>query len=61
MGSEAAGLLAGEPDARRRILAEELLAWFMENHAVEVVDAVSASLGRRVCVDGTCIGGAGWR
>lgn len=39
----------------RRIAAEELLAWFLENHAIEVVDAVSSSLGRHVCVDGTCL------
>lgn len=35
---------------------EELIAWFMESHAIEVVDAVSSSLGRRVCVDGLCMG-----
>lgn len=54
-------LLAGEPDARKRILAEELLAWFLETHAVEVVDAVSSHLGRGVCVEGICAEGARWR
>lgn len=54
-------LLAGEPDIRKRILAEELLAWFLETHAVEVVDAVSAHLGRGVCIDGICAEGARWR
>lgn len=54
-------LLAGEPDDSRRILAEELLAWFLETHAVEVVDAVSSHLGRGVCVNGICAEGATWR
>lgn len=40
----------------QQVLAEETLAWFLERHAIEVIDAVSASLGRMVCVDGTCIG-----
>ena len=38
-----------------RIATEELLAWFLETHGLEVVDAVSASLGRGVCVDGICL------
>lgn len=38
------------------VLTEELLAWFLETHAIEVIDAVSTSLGRPVCVDGTCLG-----
>lgn len=49
-------LLSQLPEKRQQILAEETLAWFLEHHAIEVIDAVSASLGRRVCVDGTCIG-----
>ena len=60
-GSPAADILQGVPDDLQRILAEELLAWFMETHAVEVIDATSSLLGRRVCVDGLCIGGSGWR
>lgn len=39
------------------ILIEELLAWFLETHAIEAIDAASMSLGRPVCVRGTCIGG----
>lgn len=49
-------LLSQLPEERQQVLAEETLAWFLERHAIEVIDAVSASLGRRVCVDGTCIG-----
>ena len=49
-------LLSAATDDRQQVLAEELLAWFLENHAVQVVDAVSRSLGRPVCVNGTCIG-----
>lgn len=41
----------------RGVYAEELLAWFLETHAIEVIDAVSMSLGRPVCVDGRCLGG----
>lgn len=44
-------------DERQQVMAEEMLAWFLENHAIEVIDAVSASLGRPVCVRGTCVGG----
>lgn len=54
-------LLAGEPDDPKRILAEELLAWFLETHAVEVIDAVSSHLGRGVCVNGICVGRNQWR
>lgn len=54
-------LLSEERDVRKRILAEELLAWFLETHAVEVVDAVSSYLGRGVCVNGICAKGATWR
>lgn len=49
-------LLEQLPDDRQQILAEELLAWFMEHNGIEVIDAVSSSLGRKVCVDGTCLG-----
>lgn len=54
-------LLSQLPDERQQIMAEELLAWFLEHHAIEVIDAVSRSLGRPVCVDGTCLGGSQWR
>ena len=54
-------LLPAATDDREQIFAEELLAWFLESHAIEAVDAVNRSLGRPVCVDGTCIGGARWR
>jgi hypothetical protein len=54
-------LLSRLPDERQQVLAEELLAWFLETHAIEVIDAVSSSLGRPVCVAGTCIGGSQWR
>lgn len=50
-------LLSQLPDERQQVLAEELLAWFLETHAIEVIDAVSFSLGRPVCVAGTCLGG----
>lgn len=42
-------------EGRRQVLTEEMLAWFLEHHAIEVIDAVSQSLGRRVCVDGRCL------
>lgn len=50
-------LLSAVSDRDRRILFEETLAWFLETHAIEAIDAASRSLGRPVCVDGTCIGG----
>ena len=50
-------LLRRLTDDRQQVVAEEILAWFLERHAIEVVDAVSRSLGRPVCVDGTCLGG----
>ena len=46
-------------EGRRQVIAEEFLAWLLEHHAIEVVDAVSRSLGRRVCVNGTCLEGEG--
>lgn len=49
-------LLEQLPDDRQQVFAEELLAWFLEHHAIEVIDAVSASLGRRICVDNMCLG-----
>lgn len=50
-------LLSQLPDERSQVIAEEMLAWFMEHHAIEVVDAVSASLSRPACVRGICLGG----
>ena len=44
-------------DERNHVMAEETLAWFLESHAIEVIDAVSTSLGRPVCVMGICLGG----
>lgn len=48
-------LLSRLPEWRQQVLAEETLAWFLETYAVEVISAVSKSLGRMVCVDGLCI------
>lgn len=55
--------LAAAVGDRRQVMAEELLAWFLETHAIEVIDAVSMALGRKVCVDGLCMGEGGteWR
>lgn len=50
-------LLAQATDDRNQILAEETLAWFLERHAIELIDAVSISLGRPVCINGMCLGG----
>jgi len=49
--------LSGVVGWREQVLAEELVAWFLESHAIQVIDAVSASLGRPACVDGRCMGG----
>lgn len=49
-------LLQRVPDDRNHVTDEELLAWFLETHAIEVIDAVSSSLGRPVCVSGLCLG-----
>lgn len=48
-------LLRQLPDDRQTVLAEETLAWFLETHAIEAIDAVSRSLGRPVCVSGICM------
>lgn len=50
-------LLSQVTGGRRQVLAEETMAWFLERHAIETIDAVSASLGRPVCVDGRCMTG----
>lgn len=48
-------LLRRLPDDRLQVLAEESVAWLLETHAIPVVDAVSRSLGRPVCMDGICV------
>lgn len=50
-------LLRQLPDDRQTVLAEEALAWFLETHAIEAIDAVSRSLGRPVCMRGICMRG----
>lgn len=50
-------ILSRLPDRRQQIMAEELLAWFLETHGIEVINAVSRSLGRQVCVNNECMGG----
>ena len=40
------------------VVTDELLAWFLESHAVEVIASASKALGRSVCVDGLCAIGA---
>lgn len=45
-------LLSGEIS---RIFIEEMLAWFLEQHGIEVLNAVSDSLGRPACVDNICL------
>lgn len=47
-------LLSSVTAGRKLVFLEELLAWFLESHSIEVIDAVSRSLGRPVCVDGLC-------
>lgn len=54
-------LLAGVLEDDERVLVEELMAWFVETHSIQVIDAVGMSLGRPVCVSGLCIGGDTWR
>lgn len=54
-------LLSAMHDPQQAVAVEELLAWFLEAHAIEVIDAVSRSLGREVCVSGLCQGRASWR
>ena len=38
-------------------MSNELMAWFLENHSIEIIKAVSESLGRPICIDNNCIGG----
>lgn len=58
--SKLTDLLAEATAERQQVFLEELLAWFLESHAVEVIDIANQSLGRPVCVDGACIGGTRW-
>jgi len=53
--SGVADTLSQLPDERQHVIAEEMLAWFLESHAIEVIDAVSRSLDRPVCVRGLCV------
>lgn len=54
--------LLSELPTAERIAIEETLAWFLESHAIEAIDAASRSLGRHVCVDNLCMnGGHQWR
>lgn len=54
-------LLSGVVNAGSQVLTEELLAWFLETYGIEVINAVSESLGRPVCVNQTCMkGGTPW-
>lgn len=48
-------LLHQLPEDRGQVMIEEMLAWFMERHGIEIIDAVSASLDRPVCVSGICL------
>lgn len=51
-------LLSVVVDDNSQVLTEELLAWFLESHGIEVVNAVSESLGRPVCMNNLCAKGA---
>lgn len=50
-------ILSQVTDGRQQVFVEELMAWLVETHAIEAIDAVSRSLGRPVCTDGICMGG----
>ena len=54
---EVAHAVMWEAGISQSLPAEELLAWFLETHSIEVLSATIAALGRGVCVDGLCIGG----
>lgn len=47
-------LLSQVTDGRQQVFVEELMAWFLERHAIEAIDLATTSLGRPVCVNGTC-------
>lgn len=47
--------LLRQTDGRDQVMIEELLAWFLETYAIEVIDAVERSLDRQVCVDDLCL------
>lgn len=48
-------LLSQLTDRQQQIMAEELLAWFLETYGIEVINAVNKSLGRYVCVNNMCL------
>lgn len=50
-------LLSVVVDDNSQVLTEELLAWFLESYSIEVINAVSESLGRPVCVNELCMRG----
>ena len=54
-GTELMDSLSRIPYRWQQIAMEELLAWFLETNAIQVIDAVSSSLGRPVCVNGLCV------
>lgn len=56
-GARIPELLSEATGGEGQVFLEELLAWFLESHAIEVVDAVSRSLGRPVCVENICAKG----
>ena len=47
-------LLSQVTAEREQVFLEELLAWFLESHSIQVIDAATRSLGRPLCVDGLC-------
>lgn len=48
-------ILSAAYDGDALVFVEELLAWFVESHATEIIGSVNALLGRGVCIDGTCM------
>ena len=50
-------LLTAATEDRGQVFMEELLAWFMEEHGIKIIQAVINSLGRPICINDTCIGG----
>ena len=53
-------ILSQVTDGRQQVFVEELMAWLVETHAIEAIDAASRSLGRPVCTGGICMGGWSW-
>lgn len=52
---EVAHAVMWEAGISQSLPAEELLAWFLETHSIEVLSTTISALGRGVCVDGLCI------